>query len=249
MDELTRTMGDMPMLASDRVIDLARQAEARIEAIKKIKQMALAVTNADDWVDENGKPYLQASGAWRIDEPVVEDEPSGHYTYTFKGYFSLAGRDIEVQGSRSSKDPFFKKYDWKPVLDAEGKRTYDPEGKQINEKVDKPIGDIDRRDVKMAALTNLIGNGITRILGIRNLTWADLDAFAHVKQSDVRGVKYKDKSGNKPPLQEPQKKANGESKPESTGNLVCHTTVTKHRESKNAGRQRAILQYVLEIRL
>ena len=78
---------------------MAQQAEKRIDAINKIKQIALKVTNAKDWVDQGGRPYLQASGAekiarlfgisWRIDEPQVVVEESGHFEYTYKGYFTM----------------------------------------------------------------------------------------------------------------------------------------------------------------
>jgi hypothetical protein len=100
-------------------------------------------------------------------------------------------------------------------VDKDGKPIVGEDGKVYRKRVEKPIEDIDRRDVKMAAYTNLVGNGITRILGIRNLTWEDLAEFAGVKQDQVRGVKYK-KAGEQPPLKEPQKKSNGNPPPPQT---------------------------------
>ena len=153
-------------------------AEKRIEAIKKIKQVALKVTNSHDWVDQNGKPYLQASGAekvartfgisWRIDEPTYTEEPDGNYSYTYKGYFSLGSATIEAIGSRGTKDPFFSK--------SHGEA--------------KPLSEIDRNDVKKAAYTNLLGNGITRILGIRNLTWEELEN-AGIHRNTTTTIDYK----------------------------------------------------------
>lgn len=196
---------DVPAIADDQLLAIARQAEARIDAVIKIKQLALKVTNASDWTDQQGKPYLQASGSekvanlfnisWRIDEPTMEEETDGAITYIYKGAFSLGGRTIEVEGSRSSRDEFFKKYEWK-------------NGQKVGE---KPL---DRRDLKMAAMTNLLGNGITRILGIRNLTWEDLEQYAKIKKEQVSRVEYKTKGENKQPLKEPQKK--GEGAPVST---------------------------------
>lgn len=210
-DELSTTRDDLAILPTKSIIEVAQEAERRIDAIIKIKQIALKVTNSGDWTDQQGKPYLQGSGAekvanlfnisWRIDEPRFEIEDDGHFTYTYKGDFSLAGRSIQVDGSRSSKDPFFKKYDY----------SKDEGGKTI--KTEKPLSAIDKRDVKMAAMTNLLGNGVTRILGIRNLTWDDLLKYAEIKQSEVAGVHYA-KDGEKPPLKEPQKKVNGETKTE-----------------------------------
>lgn len=176
---------DQPGFADDALVRIADQAEKRIDAVIKIKQVALKVTNGHDWVDQGGKPYLQVSGAekianlfnisWRINEPIFEMEEDGHYTYSYMGTFSMAGRSIQIEGSRSSNDPFFKQYNWDNKTKTE---------RAIHERDNK-------RDVKMAALTNLLGNGITRLLGIRNLTYADLEAFAGIKQSDIGRVEYK----------------------------------------------------------
>jgi len=190
---------NVPAIADDNLMRVAEMAEKRIDAVMKIKQMALKVTNARDWTDQGGNPYLQVSGSekvanlfnisWRLDEPSVETEPDGHFTYTMRGIFSIPGRSISAEGSRSSKDPFFKKYDY-------------PNGV----KTEKPISAIDRRDVRMAALTNLLGNGITRLLGIRNLSYSDLEAFAGITKAIIATVDYKGKGEKKPPLQEPGKK-------------------------------------------
>lgn len=153
---------NLPALNDDAILQVAEQAEKRIEAVTKIKTLALKVTNAIDWVDMGGKPYLQVSGAekiarlfgisWRIGEPQIDISGDGHFLYEYKGYFSLGGVTIEAIGTRSSKDSFFSR--------AKGR--------------DIPPSDIDRGDVKKAAYTNCIGNGVTRLLGIRNLTWDEI---------------------------------------------------------------------------
>ncbi len=182
---LEKTVG-----TTDRLLQMANMAEQRIEAIKKIKIVALALTNVNDWVDQQGKPYLQASGSEKIAgafdiswefltlEPAYEEDPEGHYTYTYHGKFSMAGRTIHVDGSRSSNDGFFRQYNYE-------------EGKPRKE---KPVQErTNKRDVKMAALTNLLGNGITRLLGIRNLTYDDLEKFAGITKDMLGKVEYKSK--------------------------------------------------------
>ena len=149
-------------IGADNLIQMAELAEKRVEAINRIKRAALRVTNARDWTNQNGNPYLQVSGgekvarlfgiSWRIDEPQLTTYEDGHFSFTYKGYFTFGLATIEFEGSRSSRDPFFSK--------AHGK--------------DIPPSEIDRNDIKKAALTNTIGNGVTRILGIRNLSWDDL---------------------------------------------------------------------------
>lgn len=173
-------------VASEALVELAAQAERRVEAINKIKQYSLRLTQPGDWVDQNGRPYLQVSGAekiarlfgisWRIDEPIREELEGGHYIYTYKGYFSLAGAEIEAIGSRSSKDPFFKRYVY-----VNGQRK------------ELPPSEIDPGDVKKAAYTNCIGNGITRLLGLRNISYEDLEKVAGIKREQITHIRYGDK--------------------------------------------------------
>jgi hypothetical protein len=50
---------NIPAIADDNLLRVAEMAERRIDAVIKIKQMALKVTNANDWNDQGGKPYLR----------------------------------------------------------------------------------------------------------------------------------------------------------------------------------------------
>ncbi|OPY13010.1 MAG: hypothetical protein A4E69_01883 [Syntrophus sp. PtaB.Bin138] len=173
-------------ITDDTLISLAEQAEKRIDAMNKIKRVAIKLTNRHDWTDQGGKPYLQVSGAekiarmfgisWRISEPIKETYDGGHFAFTYKGYFSLAGATIEAIGTRSSKDGFFKKYSGRG-----------------DDRVELPASEIDGGDVKKSAYTNCIGNGITRLLGIRNLTYEDLQEFAGITSDMIGRVDYKKK--------------------------------------------------------
>jgi hypothetical protein len=51
-----------PAIIDTNIIAIAEQSEKRLEALHKIKRVALKLTNPHDWVDESGRPYLQASG-------------------------------------------------------------------------------------------------------------------------------------------------------------------------------------------
>jgi hypothetical protein len=185
-DDIITVGTDVPAIADNTLIQLAEQAERRIDAMMKIKKMALKMTNRHDWTDQGGKPYMQVSGAekvarlygisWQIGEPVKEFEEGGHFSFTYKGYFSLAGATIEAIGTRSSKDGFFTKYSW-----------------DNGEKTTLPPSAIDAGDVKKAAYTNLLGNGISRILGLRNLTYEDLQEFAGITKEMIGKVEYKSK--------------------------------------------------------
>lgn len=174
---------EVPAIGDSTLLALAEQAEKRVMALNKIKRAALMATNARDWTDQAGNPYLQVSGsekvarvfgiAWKIDEPTLDTEESGHFAYTYKGYFTVAGATIEAIGTRSSKDGFFKKY-----------------AGSGDDRKELPPSEIDKGDLKKAAYTNCIGNGITRLLGLRNLTWEDLKEAGITKDS-VGRVDYK----------------------------------------------------------
>ena len=181
MEEPRYEVETVSPLESDKLIEISQQAEKRIEAVRKIKTMALRLTNAHDWTDQGGKPYLQVSGSekiarlfgisWRfIGEILRKDEESGHFSFEVPMEFVMSGASVEFRGSRSSRDPFFSK----------------------KHGMDIPPSDIDRTDVMKAAITNTIGNGITRLLGIRNLTWSDLEESG-IRQEDVGKVEYRRK--------------------------------------------------------
>jgi hypothetical protein len=179
MNDIILAEENMPVvLGADNLVQMADMAEKRVNAIKRIKQAALSVTSKHDWVDQGGKPYLQVSGSekiarlfgmsWTIDEPQLTTEEDGHFSYTYKGKFTIGSTPpIDFIGSRGSKDAFFSK----------------SHGNDI------PPSEIDRNDIKKAAYTNLLGNGITRLLGLRNLTWEEVNN-AGIKKEDAGKVEY-----------------------------------------------------------
>ena len=180
---------EISMLSNDNLLEMAEQAERRVEAIKRIMSASLKITNENDWVLIGGVPYLQESGAtkvarlfgigWTIETPILETEQDGHFTYSYKGRFTMGNIKIEAEGSRSSRDEFFT-----------GK-----EDKEKGKTAKKPQ-DIDKRDVKMSAYTNCINNGIKRILpGLRNLTVEDM-ANAGLDCNKMRGYGFKGNSKN-----------------------------------------------------
>ena len=162
-------------IADTNLVAIAEEADKRLAAFEKIWKGSLTRTNAHDWVDEGGKPYLQASGAqkiarwlgvsWRVNPPIEEDLGGGHYLIKYTGEFALGGAVISEVGTRSSKDPFFSR--------AKGR--------------DLPASEIDKGDVMKSAYTNLLGRGITTLLGLRNLTWQDLESHARINQKNDHG--------------------------------------------------------------
>ncbi len=185
MSEIIKFEDDTLVPIGDSIIQAAEQAEKRIDAVIKIKKLCMRVCNSHDFIAQGDRPYLAVSGAekiarlfgvsWTIGEPELEFTEDGHFQFTYKGLFTLGGASIEAIGTRSSKDGFFKKY------------GRDDSG----ESVVLPPSEIDKGDVKKSAYTNLLGNGITRLLGIRSLQWEDLKD-AGIEKDKVVGIKYRD---------------------------------------------------------
>lgn len=167
---------------TDNILYLAEKADKYIEAMNRIMDAALKITNELDWVLIGGKPYLQESGTTKvarlfgisiqlIGQPIVECDSSGYKTWTYKARFMLKDQFIECEGSRSMKDDFFAKA-----------------GK------DKPLkkpDEIDERDVKMAAYTNCLNNGIKRLIpNLRNIDVATLER-AGLDVNKIQGYTFK----------------------------------------------------------
>ena len=190
LTERPNNNGGLLSADTDNILYLAQRAEQYIDAMNRIMDAALKITNELDWVLIGGKPYLQESGATKvarlfgisiqlIGKPVIECDQQGYRTYTYKARFMLKDQFVECEGSRSMKEDFFA---GKP---------------DKNGKIKKP-DEIDERDVKMAAYTNCINNGIKRL--IPNLRNIDVDTLerAGLDVGKLKGYTFKtgSKGGN-----------------------------------------------------
>ena len=177
--------------------DIIASAERRIAHLDKIITLSLKMTNQNDWIDQQGKPYLTGSGAekvgrlfgvcWKIlkkEKTISEDEKGNFYIYEYTGEFTLGKDRIETVGTCSQKDQFFAK-----------------KGGEL-----KPISEIDETNIMKAAYTNCIVNGITRILGIRNLTWEQVEKAGNIKRGSTAKVNYAEGGAGGGKISEAQRK-------------------------------------------
>lgn len=185
VDLTARPQADNGLLDTntDNILYLADKAEKYIEAMNRIMDAALRITSELDWVLIGGKPYLQESGTTKvarlfgisiqlIGTPLVEVDSEGYKTYTYKARFMLKDQFIECEGSRGMKEDFF--------------------AKQGKDKSLKKPDEIDDRDVKMAAYTNCLNNGIKRLIpNLRNIDVATLER-AGLDVSKIGGYTFKE---------------------------------------------------------
>lgn len=173
-----------------------QRAEKKVQLLKRVLGIAVKRTTSADWVDQQGKPYLTSSGAEKIApvfgisiiEPRYEknyynDDQGQYYVYHYKATFSWEGGRIDAIGACSSRDKFFA---W-----------------ESKEKVWKPLSQVDDTNIMKASYSNMIVNGVTRLLGIRNLTWEELKEFG-VSPEKVAKVSY----GGKPATEEETQRQN-----------------------------------------
>jgi hypothetical protein len=151
---------------------LAERLEKRAKEFTKIREIAIKFTLNNDWVQygtgDNPIVYLTSVGAERLrsllgisvtninyKKEVLQD---GHFVYTFFGEFSIGDTKFFAIGSASSKTPFFSR----------------SRGTII------PPTEINEVNVMKAGYSNLLVNGITRLLGLRNIPLEELKKYGKI---------------------------------------------------------------------
>jgi len=179
--------------------DLLAIAQRRVDFVGKLIDLALRRTTYLDWIDQQGKPYLMHSGAEKVArlfgvsisdvnsrKEWTEDNLGRYYIYVTTGRASLPGKfdSIEAMGTCGQRDRFF---------------GYDSKTKSY-----KDTADIDETNVMKASYSNFTVNAITHLLGLRNLTWEQLDA-AKVDIKKIQKVRYEDRkaAATAPPAASP----------------------------------------------
>jgi len=163
---------------------LMKAAHDREKLMKEIMGIAMRTTNSHDFVDQQGNPWMQASGAEKIarrfglwiGKPTITklDSTDEYYYFRVEGPIGFSQNEcIHAIGNRSSKDPFFAK-----VKNEEGESEW------------KPVDDVDIVNIEMAAYSNWIVNGVTRFLGLRNMEWEELKQYG-ILPGKVTKVRYK----------------------------------------------------------
>lgn len=161
-------------LAQPDIISIAQNADLLEKAHKRVFQLVVSAAgkNGIDHLGEN--PYFNAGGCSRIaarvgiswDTPSErkEMEPDGHYTYIFDTTFYMMGRSCPATGSASSSQPWYAIKNQQPV----------------------PPAEINSGNVRKHAFTNLLNNGIKSLLGLKNLSWDELEAAGLSRDGGAR---------------------------------------------------------------
>jgi hypothetical protein len=190
--ELENIIQEQEIISDERSIDqIVSDLERGVEAYNRIKQIALRLTNSQDWVSMNGQPFLMEKGAQKIArafgvfifKPVIEylwqEDNKGKYQIVIahgKAFSRKLGSYVEDIGTCSQRDKFFA------IKDGEL----------------RPIEEIDFPNIIKKAVANLYGRLIKRVIGLMGITWDDLKA---VGIEVTQEVKYKEKKPLSPEAQ------------------------------------------------
>jgi len=170
------------IISIERVEDLISIAQQRIEVVPRLVDLSLKVTNYRDWVNQGEGPYLVHSGAEKIarlfgikilnvdtKKEWAKDTRGEYYIYRTTGTVALPGTidSIEAMGTCSQRDAFFAKAkgEWLDSIE------------------------VDETNIMKASYSNFVVNGITHLLGLRNLTWEQV-IKAGIDKSKVLKVDY-----------------------------------------------------------
>jgi len=162
--------------------DLISIAQRRVEMVQKIINIALKITNYRDWVSQDNSPYLTHSGAEKVarlfgvslsniktQKEWSDDTKGKYYIYKTTGKAALPGKldSIEALGTCSQRDKFFAKAkgEWLDSID------------------------VDETNIMKSSYSNFVVNAITHLLGLRNLTWDQIED-AGIDKSKIQQIKY-----------------------------------------------------------
>lgn len=153
--------------------EMVKQVEAQVDLFKRLTTSLLRITDASDWCDLGGKPYLTDSGVMKVRSvarvsfgvPEVEvregEDGKGKFIrYTCRLIGSWRGETHADIGTSSTRDPFFGMEHGKPV----------------------PFDDVDVASVMKKSITNAQHRVLTKLLGLSGMTWERLEA-AGIKQA------------------------------------------------------------------
>ena len=149
--------------------DALEVIDRRNALFDKMLAVAIRSTSTNDWVDQSGKPFLQSSGSEKVGRRFAvkifdtdqtkedyEDEDGKYIMFTTTGKVGFNEVEyITVMGACSTRDKFFGKVGG----------AY------------KPLKDIDLTNIKKKSYTNFMSLGIQKLIGIRNLSWKELEKY------------------------------------------------------------------------
>ena len=169
-------------IGTDQELSEALQrVENALKLVERLQQFCIARTKANDWIDQQGNPYLSEAGsnrfaapfqiyekeitAWSVDDQGCKREISDKAMFQgnirfffFSGIIGskVLGVEASFEGGSSLEDNFQSKDDLLFYF--------------------------------QKAKANWRGRGFRKMLGLENITWSELEGIAKIKRDQVRKV-------------------------------------------------------------
>lgn len=177
----TQEIGELNFSSDKEVDNFIERVERRNIAIEKIMNAAIRRLMPKDFIDMDGKPYFQGQGAERL-----------------KKYFGIQVFDVEripaVGYEVVKEDTVFRlrvtyraNYRLGNMVQV-GMGIWDTHKKLIGKKGGeyKELADISLPDLDASARTKMDQDGISRLLGLRGLTWEYLKELGFTPDKTTR---------------------------------------------------------------
>lgn len=176
---------DLPVVSNIPAHQLEQtiaRAEQFVKFVQRIIKLAIGMTNTEDWIDQNGTPYLEASGCAKIargfgirlydpkvDKDTVEDDKGFYYIYRVTVSGEWQGNTVTEIGTCSTRDKFFAQRNGEPL----------------------PLSEVDLTNVQKKAHTNALNRLTKRLLGL-SFEWSEINEASggKITRERVTGVKY-----------------------------------------------------------
>lgn len=187
---------ESPMVVEESKTMLSEQyvetAGKQIELRSRLIMTALKALKPHDFQDFEGKPYLEGEGAARImavvrgfkvgEAKFVIEQIAPHYFVDCSIPIEFMGATTVAIGDCSTSDSFFTGRDGKG---GRFKRYIEQTGSEIM------ASRLLLGDAKKKARENSISRGVSELLGLKGLTWVDLEGFGFLRSGAGAAVTFK----------------------------------------------------------
>ena len=168
--------------------DMIDRAERMVEGIKRIKSIALKVTNRLDWQRFGNTGYLSASGCQKVaalfgvnleftreTERLAEDR-EGKQVIVYKAYCraTFNGRTFDAVGIVDSEKLFY-----------------------IGKEDPKPLEERDFASMEKHATTNAMNRALKAVIGFNGITWEEVEASLGSEAGKATNISFKTKPAAK----------------------------------------------------
>lgn len=181
-------------MSADQIDNMIAVMDKAADARQRIFQACLRRAQPDDFIDFDGKPYLEGEGADRIaatvgiqlGRPLIEVRTVGDDIFVEvvgEATWPMTGAIASEFGSCSTRDKFFSGRDGDSATMSRLLESANGDRKLAAEML--------AGHVKKKAIANWKSRVVSAVLGVKGLTWADLEKLGLNRSQAGAGVQFK----------------------------------------------------------